>query len=75
MKKDKVYVSGDFLVNDSVRAISAIPPEEQSINLVVDGETILSIKKDGVYYKDRLLKIDKEIEDAFRDFFTRKGIL
>lgn len=75
MKKDKVYVSGDFLVNDSVRAISAIPPEEQSINFVVDGETILSIKKDGVYYKDRLLKIDKEIEDAFRDFFTRKGIL
>lgn len=75
MKKDKIYVSGDFLVNDSVRAISAIPPEGQSINFVVDGETILSIKKDGIYYKDRLLKIDKEIEDAFRDFFTRKGIL
>ena len=81
MEKESKLINSDLdeklldkLMGESIVA-SIAPVEHSTLTLVVDDEEIITFKKDGMYYKGRLVVIDKEIEDAFRDFLTKAGRL
>jgi len=38
-----------------------------------DGNEVFSIKDDGIHYKGKLIEIDKDIENAFREFLQSQG--
>lgn len=81
MEKESKLINSDLdrkmfnnlMVKSNVASIA--PVELSTIIFVVDGEEIITFKKDGIYYKGRLVVIDKDIEDAFRNFLIKAGRL
>lgn len=56
-----------------IQGIACTPPESSTISFNINGKAIIILKEDGIHYKGRLLEMDKEIEDAFRNFLTEAG--
>lgn len=45
--------------------------EPGQINFVIEDEEILSIRKDGIYLRGRLITKDTEVVEGLRDFVQR----
>lgn len=71
-EREELELQGS-ISDSNVTIASLASPEPMSLSLVIEGNEILTFKKDGLYYKGRLLEIDKEIEDAFRDYLVKAG--
>lgn len=68
MDRDKIQ-----FLNESKPHLYAdlAPPEEHDIKFMINGEEIMAVKQDGIHYRGRVLEMDKEVEEAFRDFLTK----
>lgn len=56
--------------------VSITPNQPRSIDFIMNGKSVISIKEDGIYYKGVRLDVDDEAVRAFESFFlsVRPGI-
>jgi hypothetical protein len=47
------------------------PKPDSAIHFVLKGETVIKLSEEGFFYKGRLVKKDKDVYLACRDFFIK----